>query len=375
MGKVATNRYDEVDMIKGIGIILVVLGHCEFGLFHEFIYLFHLSLFIIVSGYCFNSKNANNIIWGIKKKIKSLYLPFIISNLCFLFLRNIFIDYNILTTNKMFLESDIALNYGVTQRIVLKELPRAIIQTLMLRHTEQLAGGTWFLSMLFIISVMFILIYRISQIDLLKGKEIVFLSVTVFLSSLLGFIAYSLKIRFPWGIDACCSAYVLYFIGYIIKIKSLKLRLCYKYTIILILCSICSLLFLLFIGKIELSENHIINPLFFILASLLGYVLVGGLVTIISKIHLGNYIFKRILIYIGRNSIQILLLHFLAFKVINLIQICVYSLPKYYLAGFPVIYSRLTWVPWYVIVGIGIPLFFGKVFSDLILKLSHESHR
>ena len=47
-----------IDNAKGIGIILMILGHIpnmpEF--FHSWIYSFHMPLFFFISGYLFNEK-------------------------------------------------------------------------------------------------------------------------------------------------------------------------------------------------------------------------------------------------------------------------------------------------------------------------------
>lgn len=45
-----TNRNLQIDIARGIGIILVVLGHAAFPYTH-FIYLFHLAIFFIMAGY------------------------------------------------------------------------------------------------------------------------------------------------------------------------------------------------------------------------------------------------------------------------------------------------------------------------------------
>lgn len=101
MGK----RLPEIDILKGIAIILVVIGH-TFPPFREYIYLFHIAVFLMASGYCWNSYRVSDF----RKykqffcgKIKSLYLPYVICNGLFLILRNLFIDLNIYTDNSQFL--------------------------------------------------------------------------------------------------------------------------------------------------------------------------------------------------------------------------------------------------------------------------------
>ena len=46
-------RDDNIDIIRGILIVLVVLGHYGEGLLHDVIFLFHMPVFLILSGYLF----------------------------------------------------------------------------------------------------------------------------------------------------------------------------------------------------------------------------------------------------------------------------------------------------------------------------------
>ncbi len=55
-----TKRIEYIDIAKGIGILLVVMGHNDFALvspfFYKFIYAFHMPLFFFVSGMLFKSE-------------------------------------------------------------------------------------------------------------------------------------------------------------------------------------------------------------------------------------------------------------------------------------------------------------------------------
>ncbi|MCK6584746.1 MAG: acyltransferase family protein, partial [Anaerolineales bacterium] len=54
---VTTTRIDYIDIAKGIGIILVVMGHNDFALIspftHKLIYSFHMPMFFFMSGMFF----------------------------------------------------------------------------------------------------------------------------------------------------------------------------------------------------------------------------------------------------------------------------------------------------------------------------------
>ena len=53
-------RDTNIDIIKGVGIILMVGDHCGM-LFIHFIYLFHMAIFFMDSGYCFRSSNSDSV--------------------------------------------------------------------------------------------------------------------------------------------------------------------------------------------------------------------------------------------------------------------------------------------------------------------------
>lgn len=44
-------RDETFDVLKGIAIILMIVGHCNFSSFRGFIYSFHMPLFFFVAGY------------------------------------------------------------------------------------------------------------------------------------------------------------------------------------------------------------------------------------------------------------------------------------------------------------------------------------
>lgn len=78
-------RIDYLDIAKGLGILLVYIGHCNIGLRHDsynivfdWIYSFHMPFFFFVSGLLFNVKSIDtkNFLW---KKTIALMLPYIIS--------------------------------------------------------------------------------------------------------------------------------------------------------------------------------------------------------------------------------------------------------------------------------------------------------
>lgn len=51
-------RDSKIDSIKGILIILVVLAHFQGDKFHDIVFLFHMPLFFMISGYLFKQETS-----------------------------------------------------------------------------------------------------------------------------------------------------------------------------------------------------------------------------------------------------------------------------------------------------------------------------
>lgn len=77
-------------------------------------------------------------------------------------------------------------------------------------------------------------------------------------------------------------------------------------------------------------------------------------------------IVKKILIMVGQRTMAVLEMHFLAFKLVAVVVVHVYSLPKYCIAAFPNLWGTKGWWGAYTIVGVAIPI---------IIKLVCEKSR
>lgn len=89
-------RDTTIDIAKGLGMIFVVLYHAEIlaGIWQQF----HMPLFAFLSGLLYSDKNNNSIASVGKyavRKIKGIYIPFVLYNVVFLCLHNILFYLNI----------------------------------------------------------------------------------------------------------------------------------------------------------------------------------------------------------------------------------------------------------------------------------------
>lgn len=75
-------RLVEIDILKGIGIICVVLAHAQCPEY-QFLYLFHLAIFFLAAGYCFKIEKISDflkLVLFIRKRFTSLYIPFVVTS-------------------------------------------------------------------------------------------------------------------------------------------------------------------------------------------------------------------------------------------------------------------------------------------------------
>lgn len=58
--KVKNGRIDSIDIFRGIGIIIMVMGHIGFGsIFDHLIHAFHMPMFYFISGMFFKAENVD----------------------------------------------------------------------------------------------------------------------------------------------------------------------------------------------------------------------------------------------------------------------------------------------------------------------------
>lgn len=84
--KTISERNPHLDILKGIGIVSVVIGHAfdievaaspMASTLYNFLYVWHLPIFFFVAGYSFKDGYANAPKMFFVKKLRNLYLPYI----------------------------------------------------------------------------------------------------------------------------------------------------------------------------------------------------------------------------------------------------------------------------------------------------------
>lgn len=359
MGK--KKRIEEIDILKALGIICMVAGHSGVPIVH-FIYLFHIAIFFMASGYFFKDQTTDTIsslVKSCKNKLLKLWLPFAIWNCVFVLLHNFFIKINIYSNNSSLFRYVLKGQNILIEPYSLKAIIVHIIKGLFFSSEEQLLGACWFLIILFGISIAYLLVDYLAK--RISSKHVILIQTVI--SILFLFVGYyfSLHNISLHGIALVFSYYCLYFCGHIIRIydktqlKSKFEKYKVKYHVCSFLIAFGILLVLNRLGSIALNENKYENPLFLLVASISGWVFLYRISSVIKRIDL----LKNSLLIIGRSTYNIMVLHFLAFKIVACIIVNYYKLPKLCIAAFPNLYgNKAGWWLLYTIVGIIIPVIF-----------------
>ena len=335
-----------IDMLKGIGIGLVVIGHSGFA-YSNIIYLFHMALFFIVSGYCYKEKKISMGSWA-KKKLKPLWIPNFVSVLIVCLMTNVLLSLHIVSVDAY-------------PPFTLKNFIVCVIKAFLFSGGSQLLGANWFFRTLF----WGLLLYEITNRLLLRLNKnkwvLVFTICLVFLMAGWGFtrqLGHGMYFNL-------LSVPILLEMGRFIRSKDLINRYKNKrYTVACSFCFFVGLVILSKFGSITMNYNVIVNPLFFLACSSLGFFLCAGIADFVLR-HSGKIgVFT---IYMGKNSLIIMLLHFISFKVITLLQIVLSGDSIEKLTSYPVYVSSNGWWIAYSIAGIGIPCLLAMLWGKLSL--------
>jgi len=355
------SRNPKIDVIKGIGIILMVAAHalCPF---RQFIYLFHMPIFYIASGYLFNPQKVQDrpgLVRYTIRKLKKLWIPFFATNSICILLHNVFIKCHIYFNAAESPAGYVPADSGVTYMTALEKV-KEIIKCMFFLGGSQIGAATWFLRSLFMVSVLFAIFDILFRNILRKFDVVVCHGILSFLLLMAGYILQ--RIEFPsYSIGNLCSVYVLYFLGYVIREKDAN-KFIDKHRLPVIVGAFLILLFCynLGIGSVDLIANLYPNPLFLIVASISGWFLMYSIASLMQ-----GWKYSQGIIFIGKNTMPIILLHFLCFKIVNFGGVVYYGLPFALCGVSPVLFKDGYWWAPYTIAGVLCPLLVNQLYIYL----------
>lgn len=239
-------RNKQIDVLKGIGAILVVIGHIVTGNIKVVIYAFHMPLFFFLSGYVFSNKKKFREYFI--TNVKSLLIPFFIFNIISLLFNIDYIHNNSFSNildNIFYFNSSVAWN-----------------------------SSLWFFVVLFFTKIIF---YTLNKLCNSTKKLGIFIAVLL----AIGIVIIKYNIWLPFGLKIVPFSLTFMYIGYIAKKVELleKINLNFKSITLCIILTVIFIISSLYNERVNMSTNIYNNYFLYFFNALCGiYILL-----IISK--------------------------------------------------------------------------------------------
>lgn len=331
-------RDTTIDLLKGIGITSIVIGHVRGYLpggfpIVAYVYTYHIMVFLFVAGMCFKPQNNTPPYMQIGKRLGGLLPLYTIYSIFFVACHNLFRKVHILS-------NDIP-KYGK------REIIQNILNSLSFGTSERLLGAFWFVPMFFMaVSFFIIIFYKMEQIKKTIWGHIL----AMFVCSIVGIVLNYKEVYLNYHIQTSILGISIIYLGCFYKKYRMKFEKYLKWWYAPILGTMIGGILSLKIGMIELSVNQIMHPALFYPVTLIGILFCLCLAEGIKKVRPLCKMFATI----GKNSYHIMALHFLAFKCVDLVAVRIFKDGNDVLGKFTVSYENLWWI--YYIAGIAIPI-------------------
>lgn len=323
------------NVLKGIGILSVVIGH-SFPFLGSFVYLYHLPLFFFIAGYLYKEeKYGDNPSSFFLSKIKSNWKKYVMYCIIILLL------HNFVYQNKY--SPQMILYY--------------IFQGFFFQVPDNLAGPLWFIPIFIIASTIFGLIVFYSRKIIsnmsIKNKERLKSLIIVILSSIFGILGYLYIIK---GIQISNDAQKAFLIvpffcmGYLLKKHIKDLNKILKFYIFLPCLFILVYFSFYNVIHFDLSYQQIGNIWLYYSLAMVGIYFC----LFLSKIFCRLICIKDLFNNLGKYSFEIMAFHFLVFRIIDLVYFNLHKLSGYSsIIKFPYSFDQL-W-PIYIVLGTCVP--------------------
>lgn len=299
-------RIEWVDMLKGLAIICVIIGHrtgssyailpCALRIW---IYSFHMPLFFLLSGFVFSIDKYENFKQFFINKIKTIIIPMVFFSIV-IWLFN-YLYYGVL------------LNH--TYSHFLENIKRMIISLFMQERHGEYNSTLWFLTCLFVVQIMFYGTLKVS-------KNLWNILGIIFVCFVIGVIYVEVGGELlPWEIDTAFISIVFVGLGYILKkqVHVLDRIPIYVGIIFLLINFVLTYInFKMAHEQVDLAINILGNPILFLISALSA---IMGFVVLFSKlkrINFLSYIGRNSLIYYGLSDMMLFLPEILMYNILHL---------------------------------------------------------
>ena len=291
-----TERVEYIDLLRGIGIILMTIGHVGFTVnIEKWIYAFHMPLFYCVSGWFFN--NHSTITAKIKKLSLKLLVPYFSFGLMYYF---IWILVNFAS--------------GIQNKNIMDPLSH-----LLFINTDgvPISPALWFLTSLFWVEIIYAVLDKIFQ------NKIFLLSIVIIVLAVLGTgLPSYFGVRLPWALDTAFVGIGFYHLARVLKntikypISTSPTIKCFGMAVILLTVATFSAFINGYVNMRRGLYSSI--PLFWINAVMM--ILSIWVIVLLTSKYVNNKCFQWIKT-IGKNSITYVCLNHLVVKALLILAL------------------------------------------------------
>ena len=345
-------RNNVISICKGIAIILMVIGHAEVpDLLSNFIYVFHMPLFFIAAGYFFSRKNVDDP-WGFcSRRMKGLYIPFLKWSLVFLLLHNLWFRVGLL--NEQFGNWQGGVTHPYTAADFAARFMRIV--TSMSGYDEFMAGAFWFFRGLLVASILFLVLYK-----LIDGRtRLSHVGIVVAIcAAALAFQAFRLGnglriVTLPNG--GLREIWGLFFFGIGVLYRRFEPTIGHRWWVALLCFGIIA--YAATQHWCGMNNNGQLRDLLTLpVTGTAGFLMTKYIAELID---MRESIMRRLLVFVGSNTLYVFIFHIISFKAVSWLKIIWYGLEPEQIGCHMVIHYNnhedLFWIL-YTIAGVGIPL-------------------
>ena len=350
---------------RAIAIICMVAGHSWIASpIEKAVNLFDMSLFYVVSGYCFNPGYISNPVAFLKKRISGLWFPYVKWGVISVLLHNIFLNLGIYSVDSLGIPITV---WGVTE--IIKKILGCFVFG---EGPDGFLGGYWFLKDMF-----FAVMLAYFSLVIAKGitKKATMGGVILLVLSVIK--SYS-NVSIPYIHTSTILSSSIFIVGYVIKQQNIVMTIARsRYRFTLFLLAIILLLFGYQLAPLSMSQLNIevcdtsfVFP-FFLYSTVTSISILTILVMfreVLNRIEI-----TRFAIYIGNNTLTILTFHMLAFKSVNYLLCKCYTLESYTIGLFPtnLDYAAQGWWVVYTVIGVVVPISYKYILDKLFNKKTY----
>lgn len=306
-----------VDIMKGIAIILVMIGHSGMFLFikdkallNVIIYSFHMPLFFIVAGFFMKDKV------DLKKTIKRLLIPFLIASIFWVFIASFLVQ---LPT---YFRSQELYPYSYDFSLQLKKFLKAIFFA---TRIDIVGTGLWFLIALFVGRILWYFFQHLLKLKVTIWYILIVLILTFLLHRYLSID----QTNYYWMWPQSILAYLFMLIGNFYYKNNFIEKMSYFDVFIL---GVITFFVIKWNGRIDMSSFQFNNYVAFIFIAVSSFVVIYKVSFLIDK---KSKLFRSFLAWSGKQSLNIFLVHPFLLAVVPYILIAnfnlkdVFSKPEY----------------------------------------------